>query len=132
MPIIAPYNNYTGPQVVTGSNLFSSNRASSLTEWESGPRINYGIDYYIDNKDTSSIKATLGQSYRINKNSSSSVEELSDYFLSSTISFNKNNYINNSLVVDRKDIDIKTFNINIKFCKEIEDNRNKRNEAANE
>ena len=112
MPIIAPFNNYTGPQVVTGSNLFSSNRASSLTEWESGPRINYGIDYYIDNKDTSSIKATLGQSYRINKNSSSSVEELSDYFLSSTISFNKNNYINNSLVVDRKDIDIKTFNIN--------------------
>mgnify|MGYP007000454689 len=36
MPIITPYNNYTEAQEITNSNLFSPNRATSISEWESG------------------------------------------------------------------------------------------------
>ena len=34
MPIIAPYNNYTEAQTISNSNLFSTNRAISIKEWE--------------------------------------------------------------------------------------------------
>ncbi len=111
MPVLAPYNNYTEAQSISSSNLFSHNRATSIQEWESGPRINYGIDWFIDNNKNANIKLTLGQSYRINKNSSDSTEEISDYFLSSNASF-KNNYINNSIVFDRKDVDVKSITMN--------------------
>ena len=56
MPIIAPYNNYTGVQTVTNSNLFSANRATSITEWEDGPRINYGIEWYVNSKKGADVK----------------------------------------------------------------------------
>ena len=111
MPIIAPYNNYTEAQTISSSNLFSSNRATSITQWESGPRVNYRIDWLIDNNDDKSLKLTVGQSFRLNKNSSDSSEELSDYYFSSNASL-KNNYISNSIVLDRKDIDVKSISMN--------------------
>ena len=112
MPIIAPYNNYTDQQDITNSNLFSLNRASSITEWESGPRINYGIEWFGDSGKGTNLRVLLGQNYRLNKNSNDNSKELSDYYLNSNISFNKRNFINNSFVIDRNDIDIKTMNLN--------------------
>ena len=111
MPIIAPYNNYTDAQTISNSNLFSSNRAISIKEWESGPRINYGIEWFIDNNFDRSMKFTVGQSYRFNKNDSDTSEELSDYYFSSDASI-KNNFINNTIVLDRKDIDVKSISMN--------------------
>ena len=111
MPIIAPYNNYTGAQVISSSNLFSSNRATSITQWESGPRVNYGIDWFIDNINDFNFKLTFGQSFRVNKNNSDNTEELSDYYFSSNLDI-KNNYISNSIVLDRKDIDVKSISMN--------------------
>ena len=49
MPILAPYNNYTSAQNISNSNLFSANRATSIKEWESGPRLNYGFEWFLDN-----------------------------------------------------------------------------------
>tara|TARA_B100001248_G_C27396158_1_gene465694 strand:- start:671 stop:2764 length:2094 start_codon:yes stop_codon:yes gene_type:complete len=111
MPVIAPYNNYTGQQTISNSNLFSSNRASSISEWESGPRINYGLELFMNQKSNADISLALGQSYRLNKNKEDTAEELSDYFLSSGLSLN-NNFLNTSFVIDRKDIDIKSINLN--------------------
>ena len=111
MPILAPYNNYTEAQAISNSNLFSPNRATSIKEWESGPRINYGIDWFIDNNSDKNLKLTVGQSFRLNKNKSDTTEELSDYYLSSDASI-KNNYINSSIVFDRKDIDVKSISMN--------------------
>ena len=50
MPILAPYNNYTGALEVNNSNIFSRNRSSDLSKWESGPRVNYGVEWFIDYK----------------------------------------------------------------------------------
>ncbi len=111
MPIIAPYNNYTEAQIISNSNLFSSNRAISIKEWESGPRINYGLEWFLDNNNDKSLKFTVGQSFRLNKNSSDSAEELSDYYFSSDAFFG-NNYLNNTVVLDRKDIDVKSISMN--------------------
>jgi len=111
MPIVAPYNNYTDYQTITNSNLFSNNRASSISEWESGPRVNYGLELFVNQKANADISFTLGQSYRINKNKNDATAELSDYFLSSGLSLN-NNFLNTSFVVDRKDVDIKSINLN--------------------
>ena len=41
---------------------FSLNE-TSIDEWESGPRINYGINWFIDNNSDRSLKFTIGQSY---------------------------------------------------------------------
>ena len=60
MPILAPYNNYTEAQNISNSNLFSSNRATSITQWESGPRINYA-DWLIDNNDDTNLKMLLAK-----------------------------------------------------------------------
>ena len=111
MPIISPYNNYTDAQTISNSNLFSTNRAISIKEWESGPRINYGIEWFLDNNLDKSLKLTFGQSFRLNKNNSDTTEELSDYYFSSDASVN-NNYINNTIVVDRNDIDVKSISMN--------------------
>ncbi len=111
MPIIAPYNNYTSAKNISSSNLFSNNRATSITEWESGPRVNYGLKWFLDNNNDTSLKITLGQSFRLNKNDSDSTEELSDYYLSSNVDF-KNNYLNNSIVFDRNNIDVKSISMN--------------------
>ena len=112
MPIIAPYNNYTESQVVTNSNIFSSNRASSITEWESGPRLNYGLEWYSDFLSGPTLKIILGQNYRINKKKTYTNEELSDYYLTSNIMINQNNYFNNTFEIARKNIDIKKINLN--------------------
>ncbi len=111
MPVLAPYNNYTNAQAISSSNIFSSNRATSITQWESGPRINYGIDWLIDNNDKASFKLTIGQSYRINKNKSDTAEELSDYYFITDASF-KNNHLSNAIVLDRKDKDVKSISMN--------------------
>ena len=92
MPIISPYNNYTDAQTISNSNLFSTNRAISIKEWESGPRINYGIEWFLDNNSDKSLKLIFGQSFRLNKNNSDTSEELSDYYFSSDVSL-KNNII---------------------------------------
>ncbi len=112
MPIISPYNNYTSQQNITNSNLFSLNRASSITEWESGPRINYGIEWFGDNNHGSNIRVLLGQNFKFKKDSEDNTRDLSDYYLNSNISLSKNNFINNSFVIDRNDLDIRTINLN--------------------
>ena len=80
MPILAPYNNYTEAQNISNSNLFSPNRAISIKEWESGPRINYGLEWFIDNNINQSLKFAIGQSLRFNKKNTDTAEEISDYY----------------------------------------------------
>ncbi len=111
MPILAPYNNYTAAQEISNSNIFSPNRAISIKEWESGPRVNYGLEWFLDDNTDNSIKLTFGQSFRFNKRNSDTTEELSDYYFSTDASF-KDNFINNTVVLDRKDIDVKSISMN--------------------
>ena len=112
MPIIAPYNNYTEAQTITNSNLFSTNRATSINEWESGPRINYGIEWFINSRQGIDIKTVLGQNYRFNKLSNDTASEISNYFINSNININLENYLDGSLVVDRDELKIRSFNAN--------------------
>ena len=113
MPIIAPYNNYTSAKSVTNSNLFSSNRATSITEWESGPRINYGIEWYIDSENGANVKTTIGQNYRFNKkDNSNTIKEISDYFINSNISINSEDYIDTSVIIDRDDLKTRFLSAN--------------------
>ncbi len=112
MPILAPFNNYTSKQTVTNSNLFSSNRATSITEWESGPRINYGIEWLINSKNAASLKTTIGQSYRFNKDNSDTSKEITHYFVNSNITANSNNYIDTSIIVDREDLKTRSLSAN--------------------
>ncbi len=104
MPIVAPYNNYTSTKTVTNSNLFSSNRATSITEWEDGPRINYGIEWYINLENDADIKTTIGQNYRFNKKNSDTANEISNYFVNSNITMNSKNYLDTSVIIDRDDL----------------------------
>ena len=115
MPIIAPYNNSTAPQSITTSNVFSFNRATGLNQWESGPRINYGIEWFLDLKESLDIKLTIAQSTKINKNKEDASDEVSDYMMSSRIIFDSKNYIDNTMILDRKNRDIKGSNINAYF-----------------
>ena len=110
MPIIAPYNNYTEHKSITNSNLFSTNRASSITESESGPRINYGIEWFNTNKNNFDIKITAGQSLKFNKEKSDTNEELSDFYITSNLIFDDSKYFNNSLIIDKDSRDVKTNN----------------------
>ena len=112
MPILAPYNNYTGNKEINNSNIFSTNRASAITQWESGPRINYGVDWFIDTLKGPNLKLSAGQNYTINKNKSDTNEEVSDFFLSTNFNIDKHNYINSAFIIDRNDIDIKNINLN--------------------
>jgi len=113
MPIIAPYNNYTDHKNITNSNLFSSNRASSITESESGPRINYGIEWFNSIKDKLDIKVVAGQNLKFNKEKSDTADELSDFYITSNFIFGDNKYFNNSLIIDKDNHDVKTNNANI-------------------
>ena len=115
MPIIAPYNNYTDHKNITNSNLFSTNRASSITESESGPRINYGIEWFNTNRNNFDIKIVGGQSLKFNKKSNDTNEELSDFYITSNLIFDDNKYFNNSLIIDKDNHDIKTNNANLLF-----------------
>ena len=112
MPIIAPYNNYTEAQTITNSNLFSNNRATSINEWESGPRINYGIEWFINSSQGADIKTVLGQNYRLNKLSNDTTSEISNYFINSNININLENYLDGSLIIDRDDLKIRSLNAN--------------------
>ncbi len=112
MPIIAPYNNYTGAQTITNSNLFSTNRATSINEWESGPRINYGIEWFINSANGTDVKTVLGQNYRFNKLSDDIASEISNYFINSNINLDLDNYLDGSLIIDRDDLKIRSFNAN--------------------
>ena len=112
MPIIAPYNNYTEAQIVTNSNLFSTNRATSINEWESGPRINYGIEWFINSLEGTDIRTVIGQNYRFNKLSNDTASEISDYFINSNININTENYLDGSLIIDRDDLKIRSLNAN--------------------
>ena len=115
MPILAPYNNDTGAQSVSTSNVFSFNRASGLDQWESGPRLNYGVEWFLDLKEDFDIKLTIGQSAKINKHKNDTSEEISDYMVASRIIFDSNKYIDNTMILDRKDNDIKGSSINAYF-----------------
>lgn len=112
MPIIAPYNNYTSLQEVTNSNLFSSNRATSLNEWEGGPRINYGLEWYINSENGADLKTVIGQNFRFNKNNSDKTSEISHYFINSNITMNTNNYLDSSLIIDRDDLETRSLSAN--------------------
>ena len=113
MPIIAPYNNYTEHKSITNNNLFSTNRASSITESESGPRINYGIEWFMANKNNFDIKIIAGQNLKFNKEKSDTAEELSDFYITSNFIFGNNRYFNNSLIIDKDNRDVKTNNANL-------------------
>ncbi len=113
MPIIAPYNNYTDHKNITNSNLFSTNRASSITESESGPRINYGIEWFNTNKNNFDIKVIAGQSLKFNKEKNDPTEELSDFYITSNLIFDDNKYFNNSFIIDKDNHDVKTNNANL-------------------
>ena len=112
MPIIAPYNNYTDVQKVTNSNLFSSNRAASITEWESGPRINYGVEWFINTKRGANLKTIVSQNYRFNKDKSNNSKEISNYFINSNITINSKNYLDSSLIIDRDDLKTRSLTAN--------------------
>ncbi|MBD1141940.1 LPS-assembly protein LptD [Pelagibacterales bacterium SAG-MED32] len=112
MPIIAPYNNYTSAKTVTNSNLFSTNRATSKTEWEGGPRINYGIEWFVDLESGADIKTIIGQNYRFNKSNSDVNDEISHYFVNSNITMNTKNYLDTSIIVDRDDLKTRGLSAN--------------------
>tara|TARA_Y100000768_G_scaffold233120_1_gene176168 strand:+ start:2230 stop:4320 length:2091 start_codon:yes stop_codon:yes gene_type:complete len=113
MPIIAPYNNYTDHKSITNSNLFSTNRASLITESESGPRINYGIEWFNAYKDNLDIKVVAGQNLKFNKEKSDTADEVSDFYITSNFIFDDNKYFNNSLIIDKDNHDVKTNNANL-------------------
>ena len=112
MPILAPYNNYTDHKNITNSNLFSTNRASSITESESGPRINYGIEWFIANKNNLDIKVVAGQNLKFNKEKSDTSDELSDFYITSNFILDNDKYFNNSLIIDKDNHDVKTNSAN--------------------
>ena len=115
MPILAPYNNYTEAQTINNTNVFSTNRATGLDKWESGPRINYGVEWFLDVNNKFDTKLTIAQSAKINKSKSDTSDEVSDYVVISKFNFAPNKYIDNSIILDRDKIDIKETNINAFF-----------------
>ena len=111
MPIIAPYNNYRNDQNVSNSNIFSLNRETSLSQWESGPRLNYGLNWLVSYDDLA-INTNVGQSLKLNKESKESKEEKSDYFITNIIDFKSFGYIKTDLTIDSENIYLKDNNIN--------------------
>ena len=111
IPIIAPYNNYSKSENISSNNIFSLNRETSLSQWEDGPRINYGINWLI-NYDNFAINSSIGQSARINKNKNDTTDEISNYFIANTFDFGNTGYLKTDFTIDRKDIYLKDNNIN--------------------
>ena len=112
MPIIAPYNNYANQENVSNSNIFSLNRETSLSQWESGPRINYGINWLISYSNIN-INTFVAQSARINKdNNPETQNEISNYFISNTLDFGNIGYVKTDITIDRKDLYLKDNNVN--------------------
>jgi len=115
MPILAPYNNYTSSQSINNNNIFSINRASSLNQWESGPRVNYGIEWFLNFDDDKDLSLILGQSAKVNKNDHDNSDEISNYMLASRANLGSNKFIDSSMIIDRKNSDIRESNINAYF-----------------
>ena len=111
MPIIAPYNNYSNDQSVSNSNIFSLNRETSFSQWESGPRLNYGVNWLI-NYNNLAVNTTAGQSLKLNKNSEESNNEKSDYFITNIFDFKSFGYIKTDLTIDNESMYLKENNIN--------------------
>ena len=108
MPILAPHNNYTNDQNISSSNIFSLNRETSLSQWESGPRINYGINWLVSNSNLV-INTSLGQSVKAEKDNST---KISNYFIGNTLDFGNIGYIKTDITIDRQDLYLKDNNIN--------------------
>jgi len=108
MPILAPYNNYSNDQSISNSNIFSLNREASLSQWESGPRINYGLNWLVSNDDLT-VNTSFGQSAKIKKDSTT---EISNYIIGNTLDFGSIGYIKSDIVIDRQDLYLKDNNIN--------------------
>ena len=112
MPILAPYNNYSNDQSISNSNIFELNRETSLSQWESGPRVNYGINWLINN-DSYTVNTSIGQSAKINKDdNSNNSKEISDYFIGNTFDFKNIGYVKTDITIDRKNLYLKDNNIN--------------------
>ena len=108
MPILAPHNNYTNDQNISSSNIFSLNRETSLSQWESGPRINYGINWLVSNSNLV-FNTSLGQSVKAEKDNST---KISNYFIGNTLDFGNIGYIKTDITIDRQDLYLKDNNIN--------------------
>ncbi len=111
MPILAPYNNYTDALEVNNSNIFSRNRSSSLNEWESGPRINYGTEWFIDYKGKYDGNLIIGQSIKFNKDKLDTSDEISDIMMSAFINLDKNIYTNATFIIDKDKYNISKSNL---------------------
>ena len=112
MPILAPYNNYSNDQSISNSNIFELNRETSLSQWESGPRVNYGINWLINN-DSYTVNTSIGQSAKINKDdNSNNSKEISDYFIGNTFDFKNIGYVKTDITIDRINLYLKDNNIN--------------------
>jgi len=112
MPILAPFNNYANDQSISNSNIFSLNRETSLSQWESGPRINYGINWLI-RENNLTINTSIGQSARINqKSNTDSLDDVSNYFIGNTFDFGDIGYVKTDITIDKKDLYLKDNNIN--------------------
>ncbi len=111
MPILAPYNNYTDSLEINNSNIFSRNRSSNLSKWESGPRINYGAEWFIDYKGIFDGNLIIGQSIKFNKEKSDTSDEISDIMTSFFTNFDKNIYTNAEFIIDRKKYSVNKSNI---------------------
>ena len=108
MPILAPYNNYSNDQSISNGNIFSLNRETSLSQWESGPRINYGLNWLVSNENLT-VNTSFGQSTKIKKDSTT---EISNYFIGNTLDFGSIGYIKSDIIIDRQDLYLKDNNIN--------------------
>ena len=108
MPILAPHNNYTNDQNISSSNIFSLNRETSLSQWESGPRINYGINWLVSNSNLV-FNTSLGQSVKAEKDNST---KISNYFIGNTLDFGNIGYIKTDITINRQDLYLKDNNIN--------------------
>ena len=108
MPILAPYNNYSNDQSISNGNIFSLNRETSLSQWESGPRINYGLNWLVSNNDLT-VNTSFGQSAKIKKDRTT---EISNYFIGNTLDFGSIGYIKSDITIDRQDLYLKDNNIN--------------------
>ncbi|MGY9001410.1 MAG: LPS assembly protein LptD, partial [Rhodospirillales bacterium] len=59
--------------VFNTANLFSNNRFTGLDRVESGPRINYGLRWGVFGKSSGKTRMTIGQSYRLKRDDTFSV-----------------------------------------------------------
>ena len=62
----APYNNYTSAQLYQIV-IFFLQTEQFLSRNGSGPRVNYGLEWFIDNNEDKSVKFTFGQSFGLIK-----------------------------------------------------------------